>query len=319
MSFKKLTYKILRYSGIPFLFREVFQRNRVSIVMFHDIGPREAEGAFAYLAARYNIISLERYMEARENGAKLPPKSLIITLDDGYARNYQLLPVVKKLNIPITIFLCSGLLDTNRHFWFLFKQRNMGQIPLRNMPNSERLAVLESFGFRQDREFDRPQSLSREQIMEMREVINLQAHTQFHPFLTSCEDEEAWEEIAGSKRDLEEEYGLEINTLAFPHGNYSERDLDILKQAGFQYAITVDYGFNTLQTDPFRLKRLSIDDSGDIDLLSLKASGVWTFFRVLSGVQQKTGIVKVGSYISQYLIFNTFLEGELDPIIYSLG
>ena len=43
---KKLVFKILRYSGLPFLFREIFQRNKVSILLFHDISRETALQTF---------------------------------------------------------------------------------------------------------------------------------------------------------------------------------------------------------------------------------------------------------------------------------
>ncbi len=45
---KKLIFKALRYSGLPFLFREIFQRNRVSILLFHDISKDTASQTFKY-------------------------------------------------------------------------------------------------------------------------------------------------------------------------------------------------------------------------------------------------------------------------------
>ena len=39
---KKLVFKILRYSGLPFLFREIFQRNKITILLFHDISNKTA-------------------------------------------------------------------------------------------------------------------------------------------------------------------------------------------------------------------------------------------------------------------------------------
>ena len=321
MILKKLFLKTLRFSGLPVLFREVFQRKKVSIVMFHDLGPEEARRAFSYLASRYNIISLETYLEARKKGTchLLPPKSLIITLDDGYASNHQIVPVVRELQIPITIFLCSGLLDTKRHFWFLFRQREMGHISVKDLPNKQRLAVLGERGFHQDREFSEPHALSREQIQEMKGIVNLQAHTQYHPFLSKCTDPEAWEEIHGAKHTLEKDYGLAINAIAFPHGDYTDRDIEMIKKSGYQCAITVDYGFNTPSTDIYRLKRLSVDDSGDIDLLSLKASGVWAFLRIITGSQSPTGWSKVYSNcIANLILLNNLIDVESGPFFANL-
>ena len=34
---KRLIFKVLRFSGLPFIFREFIQKNKVTILMFHDI------------------------------------------------------------------------------------------------------------------------------------------------------------------------------------------------------------------------------------------------------------------------------------------
>ena len=43
---------------------------------------------------------------------------MVVTFDDGHIKNHSLLPVFKKYQVPVTIFLCSGIVDTGKHFWF---------------------------------------------------------------------------------------------------------------------------------------------------------------------------------------------------------
>ncbi len=83
----------------------------------------------------------------------------------------------------------------------------------------------------------------------MRKCVNFQSHTLFHPILPNCSDEEARIEIINSKKKLEIEYGLVINSIAYPNGDYSERDILLAKEAGYKCGITVDFGFNTINTD----------------------------------------------------------------------
>jgi hypothetical protein len=61
---KLLIFKILRYSGIPFLMRRIFQRNKVTIILFHEITPIVAEKNFHYLKKYFNIISLQTFNKA---------------------------------------------------------------------------------------------------------------------------------------------------------------------------------------------------------------------------------------------------------------
>jgi peptidoglycan/xylan/chitin deacetylase (PgdA/CDA1 family) len=291
---KKLIFKLLRYSGLPFLSREIFQRNKVSILLFHDISNNTALQTFKYLTHNYNILDLNDFIEASEKKdfSKIPKKALIITFDDAHIRNYEMLPAIKKFKIPITIFLCASIINTNRHFWFKLKNKSISTSELKYKSNKNKLDLLSKVGFQQEKEFNNAQALQKVQIEEMKRYINMQSHTLFHPILPKCDDDEAKEEIFKSKQILEKEYGLNINAISYPNGDYSDRDIQLSKDAGYKCGITVDFGFNTLHTDIFRLKRLSVNDTNNIDELIVKASGVWSFFKTRNGRYQKFGYTK---------------------------
>jgi len=278
-----MIFKILRYSGLPFFFREVLQRNRVTILLFHDMPKSTAEKALRYLKQEYNIIRLEDYLEAVEmrDASRLPKKSLIITFDDGHIRNYELLPVIRELGIPITIFLCAGIVGTNRHFWANYATDELPIPKLKTMSNRERIRVLNEVGFEQEQEFNTSQALSKQQINEMNELVNFQSHTLFHPSLPRCSDLEAYKEIVMAKETLEKDFGLKVNAISYPIGNYSNRDIEIARQSGHQCGVTVDYGFNTIDSDPFRMKRISANDTDNIDELVVKSSGLWAYLNSL--------------------------------------
>lgn len=288
---KRLLFKILRYSGLPFLFRTLVQRNKVTFLLFHDIGAADAEKTFVYLAKRYNIISLDDFIRAcrTQDAGAIPPAAMVITFDDGHAGNYDLLPLVRKMRIPVTIFLCAGIVNTNRHFWFNYKHPGVSKEELKRVSNRERIQLLAETGYSPLKEYPRPQALTKPQIVELKDHINFQAHTMLHPCLPRCTDEEARVEIIESKKVLENEYSLRINAIAYPNGDYSDRDIELSKEAGYQCGVTVDFGFNTVKTDLFRIKRLSVNDTGNLDELAVKASGVWAFFKTRNGRRQGFG------------------------------
>ncbi len=285
MTLRDALFKCLRYSGLPWLLRHTVQRRRVTLVMFHDLAPEAAERAFSFLQRAYRVISLSDYLLARQkqDPSLLPPRALVITLDDGHVRNRELLPIIQRLGVPITIFLCAGIVGTHRHFWFRFRNPQVRTEQLKRLPNQERLKVLAKAGFDPLSEHDEAQALSAQHIEEMRPWVNFQSHTLLHPCLPHCTDEEAWAEIAGSRQVLEDDFGLSINAIAFPNGDYNARDLALVQRAGYACAITVDFGYNTLRTDPYRLRRLSIDDTDNEDAVCVKASGLWTFIMALLG------------------------------------
>lgn len=269
--------RFLRYSGLSFLYRELIQRNKITIVFFHNWKFITAGKAFKYYSSKYNVIGLNDFIEASKNKdfKKIPPKALIITIDDGYSENYKLLPLIKKYKLPITIFLTAGIVNTNRHFWFDLTHTKYSKIELKSMSNKRRLEVLKEQGFDQEKEFENPVALNKDQIDEMKPYVNFQAHTMFHPILPNCSDLEAEKEIAESKQILEENFDLEINSFAFPNGNYSEREIKIAKLNGYECCLTVEKGLNSFNDDLFRLKRFSFsDDKPNLTEVIVSSSGI---------------------------------------------
>jgi poly-beta-1,6-N-acetyl-D-glucosamine N-deacetylase len=283
---RSLLFKILRFSGLPFLFRELVQRRRVTILLFHDISRETAAQTFDYLSRRYHLLDLQTFIRACTSGApaRLPPKTLILTFDDGFRGNHDLLELLQARKIPVTIFLCAGIIDTNRHFWFRHNGTGRRSWELRRQPNRERLRRLREAGFAQDAEYDTAHALTRRQIDEMKPWVDFQSHTLFHPCLPRCSASEARDEIFRSRDVLQRRYGLQVNAISYPHGDYCDRDIELCRQAGYDCGITVDCGFNTVRTDPFRLKRLPVNDTSDMNELIVKASGLWEYIkRALGG------------------------------------
>ena len=251
--------------------------------MFHDISYETGKQMFAYLDKHYSVISLDTYLSACSNKElQLPPKSIIITFDDGQRRNYDLLPLFKHYNWRPTIFLCSGIINTNRHYWFTFTTPGISKSNLKKLSNQERLEALKKAGFLVDKEFAHPQALDKKQIEKMRKQIDFQAHTIMHPCLPTCTNEEAREEIEGCKQMLEHEYDFSIKAFAYPNGDYTDREIKLLSQSGYQCGLTVDFGFNTKYSDLYQLKRLSVNDTENIDEFVVKASGCWGWLKNLN-------------------------------------
>jgi len=273
---------MIRLAALPYLVREIGQSKRATIVVYHDIDPVTADRHFTVLKALYNIIPLRDYIKSRQAGTidNLPPKAMIITMDDGHKANYALQGIIKKHGIPITIGLCSGIVGTARHFWFRHVPDGNDVQHLKTLENGERLAILARSGFNEMHEYDCRDALADHEIEEMRAIVDFQSHTILHPILPRCSDERAMEEICVSKKQLEEKYALDIYALCYPNGDYTEREIAIAKMAGYECGLTLDEGFNSRHTDLYRLKRTCIPDDAGISELIVKASGLWGFLRM---------------------------------------
>lgn len=81
------------------------------------------------------------------------------------------------------------------------------------------------------------------------------AHTCTHPRLSRIPRDRAREEIVSGKKKLEDRFGQAIDHFAYPFGDYDDAVVDLVREAGFRTACTMDRGINDRGTDPFRLRR----------------------------------------------------------------
>jgi len=280
---RQLFALLFRLSGLPFLLRQTVCRKRATIVVYHDPEPEVFDAHLAYLLQRFNVIPLEQLVEAIESGdgQKIPPRSLCITLDDGHRRNRALLDTIKKHRAPVTIYACAGVVDSGRHYWFVDRADEAQS--LKPLPNQVRLQQMASnHGYRPETEYAERQALSKSEMLHMkREGIDFQSHTLLHPILTTCSDEESWREIADSKRVLEDLLEQPVAHFAYPNGNYGEREMAYLQQAGYRSARTADVGWNGPGTNRYALKSMVVSDDATLDEMIAQSHGLFPYVRYL--------------------------------------
>lgn len=276
MGFKHILAKLICYSGLPYLVRELVQRRYVTILVLHDPVPVKAEQIFRWMMRHYQIISLEQYLDYCQGKSRsLPGKAMIITLDDGHAGNYGLLPFLRETGMPLTIFLCAGIVNTSRHFWFKYKGLKRPSDYYKRLADTQRLRELADCGFQEEKSYTEPQALNKMQIGEMKPFVDFESHTLFHPCLHRCNEQKSWYEIATSKDILNQDFNLAIRAIAFPNGDYGDREIGFARAAGYQCAVTCDTGYNSRDSDLFRLRRFGVQDHDTIELAALKACGIW--------------------------------------------
>jgi len=81
------------------------------------------------------------------------------------------------------------------------------------------------------------------------------AHTCTHPRLSKIPRDRAREEILSCKKKLEDRFGQPFEHFAYPFGDYDDVVVEMVREAGFKTACTMDRGVNDRKTDPFRLRR----------------------------------------------------------------
>ena len=82
------------------------------------------------------------------------------------------------------------------------------------------------------------------------------AHSLTHPRLTAIAEAQAREEVFASKKKLEDLFGVPVRHFCYPYGNWSRRVRDLVEEAGYTTAVTLDFGVNADVRDPFALRRI---------------------------------------------------------------
>ncbi|MFQ5674617.1 MAG: polysaccharide deacetylase family protein [bacterium] len=71
------------------------------------------------LARRFRVIPLEELVLEVANGTKVSVDTVAVTFDDGYLDNFtNAFPILKKYNLPATIFLIADFIGTSNCIWW---------------------------------------------------------------------------------------------------------------------------------------------------------------------------------------------------------
>lgn len=177
----------------------------------------------------YRPITLEHLIQCRRENRFPAPRSVVITFDDGYADNYICAyPILSRLDMPAMIFLVS---------------RCVGQVNQWSQRGA--LSCRPIMDWSQAREM-------------ARNGVRFGAHSRTHPRLTDVSPDRAFDEIAGSRADIERQLGGAVTTFAYPYGLHDPAVRGMVERAGFAAGCTVDPGLNSMKTAAAALHRSEI-------------------------------------------------------------
>jgi len=141
---KKL--KKLRHNAADFisiivhpLFR-LLRKKRIRILLYHRVCDLPEEAGFVFYVTTeafsqqmeflsrngFNVMTLDELTDYRDKYKKLPPKSIIITFDDGYSDNYvNAFPILQRYNLKATFFIATAYINSQNIFpWLELDKRS---------------------------------------------------------------------------------------------------------------------------------------------------------------------------------------------------
>ena len=273
------------YSGLAWLARRTVMRDRPVVVCLHDPEPDVLRRLLALLAPRYTFVRLDDIEAWHDDAAtSLPRRALAVTLDDGWARNAALRDVCAEFGVVPTVFVCTAIVGTARRFWWQATDDQRRRQELKELPDAGRVAALAALGTTEtDAVAGPPAALSTTQLTDLAAWADIQSHTRLHPILPRCDEQRAWDEIDGSRRDLAGMLGAAPDVLAYPNGDAGPREADMARRAGYRSAWTVEPRPARRTDDPFAMPRVFLEDEPANTEVIARLSGVHGAVRRLLG------------------------------------
>jgi peptidoglycan/xylan/chitin deacetylase (PgdA/CDA1 family) len=264
--------------GLIFMLHRVLpeqDRNKYSLNRDLAITPEKLDSIIVELKEKgYQFLSLDEVYEWFKNKKKIKQNFICLTFDDGYRDNFtHALPVLKKHNVPATIYVTNCLPNGNGIlWWFLFedhvKTNNQLSIASTNFsksfywnsaeeafgqfgeisnliktihPSELEKVLTKTFG-KSKEDFEnlcRNLSMTWEEIKQISNepLITIGAHTMSHLSVKQHNEELVVKEMIDSKKELERYIGKEVYHFAYPFGgeyDVSKRDILLAETIGFK-------------------------------------------------------------------------------------
>jgi peptidoglycan/xylan/chitin deacetylase (PgdA/CDA1 family) len=172
----------------------------------------------------YTVISLQQLLQFLSQKKKLPERSVVITIDDGYRSVYEnAWPVLRDYGYPFTVFLYVKATE-NKHWNYM----NWDQVLEMKAAGVD----FQNHGFAHD-------------------------HMAFTPAGMDFDAYRAWmrSDLEVSTRIFTERLAERPRFFAVPYGEYNMALLDEIRSFGYESILLQDPGSVSSDTDPFAIPR----------------------------------------------------------------
>lgn len=255
------------------------------ILMYHGTPRRDAralERQLRLVRLAFPVVPLDALTSGANGRARVA-----LTFDDGLRSNVEVAyPILRKLGLSATFFVCPGLIDGEQWLWNHEARQRLLSL---ERPELEELATLlgaptgvEAFiewmktlklaarrriegeiraatpGFKPSAAQREESDLASWEELERLDpaVVTIGSHTMTHPILTSLSAEETEAETRDSRVVLEKRLRREVSMFCYPNGDLNDGALDSARRH-YRSAVTTDVGRLEGEVDPHRLPRFA--------------------------------------------------------------
>ena len=213
------------------------------------------------------------------------PSTRALTFDDGLRSNVEVAyPLLHRLAIPATFFICPGLVDRAKWLWThemrrrlsrlsVEARRELGQEWQASADIDEFVGWMKTLDSASRRRVEArvreatpdftPTAAEREEFDladwgQLRRldagIVTIGSHTLTHPILPRTRATELEEEVRDSRRQLERGLDRPVDTFAYPNGDF-DPETEACVRRHYRAAVTGSGGWLRRGADPHRLPR----------------------------------------------------------------
>jgi peptidoglycan/xylan/chitin deacetylase (PgdA/CDA1 family) len=257
------------------------------ILMYHGTPAAHAaalERQLRLVRLAFPVVPLEDIAVGRNKNGRA---RVALTFDDGLRNNVDVAyPILRKLGLSATFFVCPGLIDRGCWLWNHEARARLNTLSaaalaelaasvggptevetfigwMKTLKIAARRRVEEAIraatpGFKPSREQREQFDLASWQELARLDprVVTLGSHTMSHPILTSLSAEETEAETRDSRQTLEQRLERAVTIFCYPNGDLNESALASARRY-YRSAVTVARGTINGNADPHLLPRYS--------------------------------------------------------------
>lgn len=267
--------------------RTLREDGRARILMLHGTPRRWAaliERALVYVKRSFDVVPLSALL-----ADPWAPRRLAITFDDGLRNNVEIAyPMLRRLGLPATFFVCPQLVDERAWIWtqevrrrllrldslcdlslatggprevepFVTWMKTLAPERRRSVEAQVRAATPNFAATAAERHEFELAHWDELRSLDAR-IVTIGSHTLTHPILPYLDAADLEHEVGGSRRLLEERLDREVDLFAYPNGDSDARVHDCVR-ASYRGAVTVEQGCVEAGCDPHLLPRINVPGS----------------------------------------------------------
>ncbi len=184
----------------------------------------------------YNVMDVSKIVDHIINNKNLPEKTVGITIDDAYKSIYtDAWPILKKAGLPFTIFVSTGLVNSNSTKYMNWKQ----------------IKELSDSG------------------------VTIGNHTVNHLNLVNETEETLEREVTKAKQSFINNLGYSPDIFSYPYGEYSLKIKDFVKNQQFKAAFGQQSGILYNEIDLYELPRFAMNEKyGSLERFKFAANAL---------------------------------------------